>query len=159
MNCEMCGKKIDVYYEVNVEGSILKLCRECSSFGKVIKKSYVTPRVKKKANYIVKDTKKHQEKEEAIEIIIENYGNIIKSAREKMGLKQEELAKRLNEKESLISHIESGKKEPRMELAKKLENFFNIKLIETISEKEVVFKKEYESDKLTIGDMIKIRKR
>jgi len=156
----MCGKKIENYYEVNIEGSILKLCKECSSFGKVVRKHIVQKNVKKMSKPEIKNyTNKNLKKEEPLEIIVNDYGRIIKNAREKMGLKQEELAKRLNEKESLISHIESGKKEPRIELARKLERFFGITLVETISEKETFFKKESGSDQLTIGDMIKIKKR
>ena len=159
MNCDMCGKKVEVFYEVNVEGSILKLCKECSSYGSIIKRSYSTPKVKKKVNNYIQNRNGPKEKEEAIEVIVEDYGSIIKNAREKLGLKQEDLAKRLNEKESLISHIESGKKEPRIELAKKLERFFNIKLVDLMSEKETFFKEKSGSDQLTIGDLIKIKKR
>ena len=78
-------------------------------------------------------------------------------ARERSGLKQEELAKKLNEKESIISSIESGKFKPSINLAHKLEKFFNINLIEELGGEEFELSSS-EGSGMTIGDMIKIKK-
>ena len=89
-----------------------------------------------------------------MQVVVSNYGSLIKNAREKMGLKQEELAKKLNEKESIIQKIETANFKPGMKLAKKLERFFGIKLIEEVEVEKVKIKKE-SSESFTLGHFIK----
>lgn len=143
MNCEMCGKESSLK-TVKIEGINMQVCGQCAKYGQEVQKVKFVERRK-------------FEKVEIEKEVVENYANIIKLAREKLGLKQEELAKKLNEKESTISHIESGKYPPNIRLAEKLEKFFNIDLIEEI-EDEVEVTSGSESGELTIGDMIKIKK-
>ena len=68
-----------------------------------------------------------------------------------MGLKQEELARKINEKESLIHKLENELVEPSLKLAEKLEKFLKIKLIEIYSDENKYVKNN--DDKLTIGDL------
>jgi len=70
-----------------------------------------------------------------------------------MNLTQEELAKKLKEKASIIKRIEEGW-EPPLKLINKIEKFFNIKLREQIEEK--VLEKKSDSKKLTIGDIVEV---
>lgn len=53
-------------------------------------------------------------------------GNRIKFLREELGLKQEELAKKLSVSPSSIGMYETNKREPNNELVIKLANFFNV---------------------------------
>ena len=77
-----------------------------------------------------------------------------------MGLKQEDFAKKINEKLSVVSGIESGRHKPSMELAKKIGRFLRISLVEEIEDKEEEkIAGKGASEELTIGDLIKIRKR
>lgn len=64
--------------------------------------------------------------------LIENYGEIIRNARIKMGISQEELAKQISEKLTIIKKIEQGSFKPPIELARKLEKFLKIKIIEKV---------------------------
>ena len=70
-----------------------------------------------------------------------------------MGLKQAEVAEKIQIKESLYRSIESGRVEPPIELAKKIEDFLKIKIQEEV-------KLDYEAKKdkprggITIGDLI-----
>lgn len=64
--------------------------------------------------------------------LIENYGEIIRKARMKMGISQEELAKQISEKLTIIKKIEQGTFKPSIELARKLEKFLKIKIIEKV---------------------------
>lgn len=64
--------------------------------------------------------------------IVENYGEIIRNARMKIGLSQEEFAKQLSEKITIIKRIEQGNFKPSIELARKIEKFLKIKLIEKV---------------------------
>jgi len=69
-----------------------------------------------------------------------------------MGLTQEQLAKKLKEKLSVIKKIENGW-EPSLTLIRKLEKFFSIKLTEEL--KEEAFERKTRKD-ITIGDVIEI---
>jgi putative transcription factor len=146
MNCEMCGAETSLI-NVIVEGVELNVCKKCASFGKVLRKpskASVKLEVKKP---IAKPQK------EIVEMIVENYSEIIKEKREKMGLKQKELAKFLAERESLIHKMESGSHKPSIELAKKLEKQLSINLVD---EKEIESQNlKTEKKTYTIGDMLK----
>lgn len=143
----MCGKESKMFKAV-IEGSVITVCQECSQFGKIIEKP------KQNFNFKPKNIKKKQEVPETIFLIVDNYAELIKRSREKMNLKQEQVAKKIAEKESLIHSIESGKHEPNINLARKLERFFNIKLVEEHKEKNQNIGKSNASG-LTIGDLIK----
>ena len=150
MMCDMCGKTAELF-RTEVEGTILQVCSECAKFGKVI--SRVRPiEVKKK-----KIEEKFRE-QGVMELIVEDYARKIKGGREKLKLKQVEFAKKISEKESLIQHIESGKSKPSIQLAGKLERFLRIRLIEEYVEKESN-KSKVSSKEVTIGDIIKIKRR
>ena len=146
--CELCGKH-DRLKNVIIEGSILSVCSKCSSFGKAIKLSN-----KKETTAIVPRKIKI---ETTVEIINPEYSRLIKDAREKLNLKQEELAQKISERESVIQHLEAGKLEPSLQLARKLERFLNIKLIEEYSEPSDKTINLADSS-VTIGDLIKMKK-
>ena len=140
MNCELCGKRKELVLAL-VENSEMKVCSDCAKFGKVLRE------IKE-----VEEEEKKVEEEEFVEGIVEDYSKLIKDKREKMGLKQEELAKKLNLKESIIHKIEIGDLEPSIELSKRLENFLRIKLI---TEYNVKYKKIGVNDRvMTLGDLI-----
>ncbi|PUA34411.1 MAG: TIGR00270 family protein [Candidatus Terraquivivens tikiterensis] len=65
---------------------------------------------------------------------VEDFHVRIKNARERMGLSQEELAAQLNEKVGLIRKIEQGEVKPPIELARKIEKFLKIQIIEEVEE-------------------------
>jgi putative transcription factor len=148
--CEMCGKK-DVSVIALVEGTELKVCNDCSKYGKIIRKvQYQQPPIQKTIK------PQHQLKEEEkIEVIVEGFGNIIRQAREKLNLNQEDFGKKINEKTSVIHSLESEHHEPSLELAKKLEKLLKVKLVEEQKIEEVNFSNS--KNQITIGDIIKIR--
>jgi putative transcription factor len=150
-SCEMCGSA-NATVKAKVEGSELKLCMNCAKYGKVISRVFTESHGTPKSQY------KKPELPEKLEIVNEDFSEIIKKAREKLGLKQEELAQKIAEKESLIHHIESGQFTPSIDLAKKFEKFLKIKLVEEYKENHDSEKKK-NSNEVTIGDFIKIRKR
>jgi putative transcription factor len=153
MQCDICGKEVKNLTEVDVEGTILSLCDDCKKFGKPIKKPKRIVRSRKRY-----DT---EEEDKPIEMIRPDYSSVLKSARQKKGLKQEDVAKKLNEKESMIHSLETGHHEPSLDLARKLENFYGVKVIETVDkeEKEKKSKAKSKSSGLTIGDIIKVKKK
>ena len=131
----------------SLEGSVLSVCKSCSKYGKIIEI--------KKSKPAQEPPKKIIRIEEPIEVIVPDFSLKIKNARESLKLKQEELAKKISKKASVIHKLESGHLTPSISLAKKLESFLNIKLIEQYEEekKEINLKDE----DLTIGDLIKIK--
>lgn len=147
-SCEMCGAEGKLFRTL-VEGAEMMLCKECSRFGKVL----AAPRIIIRKESI--KTKK-EEKPEIIEGIVPGYGKLIKEKREKLGLKQEELAKKINEKESLIQKMESDRFEPGIALARKLEQFLKIRLVFTRDEETSVGTGKKEGP-VTIGDIIQIK--
>jgi putative transcription factor len=155
--CEMCGKNGELF-KANIEGAELMVCRECARFGKIISRAKPVLSFKQKEAEKKKAEKPMETvKKEIIQLIVDDYSTRIKNARERLGLKQEELAKKLAERESLIQSIESGKFVPGINLARKFERYLNVKLIE---QHEEAHDSKYKSGSmgLTIGDMINIKK-
>jgi len=146
--CELCGVE-DRLVDAIVEGSVLKVCNRCKEFGDVVGVNR-------------EDVRREQPKrvyfKEPEEYVVDDYGIKIKNAREKLGLKQEELAKKINEKESAIHKIESRQLVPSIVLANKLEKFLGIKLIEKYEEAEKP-KIDFRSGSLTVGDLLRLKKK
>ena len=158
----MCGREGKVY-RADVEGTELNICHHCSKFGK-IKKEVKPPPSKKEVERRRKfeeereKAREAEERKEIIQMVVDNYAALIKKARERKGLKQEEVANKINEKLSLIHQLETGHIGPSIKVAEKLEHFFGIKLIIEIEEEHGKIGKAA-SDEITIGDMIKIKTR
>ena len=140
-SCDLCGRENELF-RVKIEGSMVDACERCSRFGKVLWKLDVV------------EVKSNQIEKEDTENIIENYDKIIRKEREKRNLKQDELARELNEKESVIQKIENKQMMPSLKLARKMEKFFGARLVEDISNYKVEIKKS-ERRGFTIADAIK----
>ncbi len=154
MNCDMCGKDSNLF-KTDIEGTIMNVCKECSKFGKVI--SVIRHQVKETKKKIKKQAEVEPPKEEFILTIVPSYGDIIKKKREQLGIKQEDFAKKISEKASLLHKIETNHFEPSISLTRKIEKFLNVKLIE-IEEVKTRSPTTSKSEGLTIGDFIKVKK-
>ncbi len=124
--------------------------------GKVIEKVKIKLPAKKKKK-LEKQEIKAVSGPKIVQLVVSDYPGRIKTGREKVGLKQEDAAKKLAVKESLLHNIERGHFEPNIELARKLEKFFKITLVEMHKE-EAVEATKGKGEALTIGDLIKVRK-
>ena len=157
MNCDLCGKVEDGLNRTLIEGVELNVCRDCSKFGKFIApvKRY-SP--KEQHKMLQRANQVQSPKEEKIEILVENYAGLIKKKRESMNLSQKDFALKINEKESTVHHIETETFEPPLELAKKLERFLGVKLIEQHEEKHEM-RKARKDEGFTLGDFIKVKNR
>lgn len=151
--CEMCGKTGNLVL-AEVEGVELKVCPNCAKHGVV----------KSRGNYNYNprfQRTSYSKREEVEEKVVENYAHLIREAREKSNLNQEDFAQLLQEKESVTSKWESGSMPPSLEEARKLQRFLGITLIRK-EESEEELKQEKRrpgDDTLTLGDFIKIKKR
>jgi putative transcription factor len=140
--CELCGSK-NATRKTKIDGAVLTACEDCVRLGEEI------PVVE------LKPARKAIPRLEGLEKSVKaNFHIMIKNERAKRNLTQEDLAKKLNEKSSIIKRIEEGW-EPSLSVIKKLEKFFNIKLTEEVEEKQV--EKKTDNAKLTIGDVVEIR--
>lgn len=137
--CEICGIE-----ELNLElvlfkGRKIYACKECiNSFKlvRVIKGSGVDNYGKSYSRQV--STHKPAEKGMSKKVfnylfndyeLVENYNIIIKAAREKMGLTQEVLARKLKVKVSIIKRVEGGRLVPPVDLARKIEKTLNISIL------------------------------
>lgn len=145
MQCDLCGKEAPLF-PIEIEGTTLNACKECSRHGKVLKQpKQISKPVKKK-------------KEEPEYLIVSDYATRIRNAREKTGLTQEQFGKRINEKVSLIQNLEGNKIKPSISLARKLEKTFSIRLVEEDTAEAPEKPKSKKNGNLTVGDLIKVKK-
>tara|TARA_Y100000310_G_C20416127_1_gene684408 strand:- start:309 stop:737 length:429 start_codon:yes stop_codon:yes gene_type:complete len=141
MACDMCGVN-EKLFRARVEGTMLTVCSNCAKHGTIIEE------IKQKRAPL-------PQVEEPEELLVADYAKRIRDARGNE--KQEDFAKKINEKESLLKHWETGKAEPTLAQARKLEKSLSISLIETDSTEYTPTQHE-EGKALTIGDILKVRK-
>ncbi len=152
-----------------IEGAKLTVCVECSKHGTstweesekpaVLPQrsptSYGTPvqtpiQIKKRIITARVDTSQE---------IVQNYAEVIREAREKIGLSHEDLGKKINEKESVLRKIETGKISPNDQLVSKLEHTLKIRLLVPVAEEKAPALPKTPSRELTLGDLIKLGKK
>ncbi len=146
MNCEICDKRAPNPVKIRLEGAVLNVCESCAKLGERISAPPVFA------------PKRSSEFELPKEEIVENYSSLVKSAREKRGMTQEQLAREILEKEFLIQRIEQGRMQPTIILAKKLQRCLGIQLITMTAQEKVEINKS-QSSSPTLGDYIKIKKK
>lgn len=167
MRCEVCGRKIHSEpIRALIEGAKLTVCVECSKHGRIIsreeeereKKTQILAKSKAPVAMVQKK-KPPVAKVEFTQELIEGYDSAIRVAREKLGLSHEELGAKINEKASVLRHIETGKMAPNNQLTSKLEHVLKIKLLVPINEEKVKQQTSKASNReLTLGDLIELNK-
>ncbi|MEM3341667.1 MAG: multiprotein bridging factor aMBF1 [Thermoplasmata archaeon] len=136
MNCEMCGSPGHLT-PVSIEGTLLNVCSKCAKYGTPVSKNEVAkyaPPSERVQKALESRAKKSQSKDvfsnAGEEELVSDFAERILRARQLKGWSQEEFAKKLNEKQSVISKIEGGDMVPPDELVKKIEKLLGIKLME-----------------------------
>ena len=156
MQCEICGATKGEFHQAIIEGSILQVCTRCSKFGAIIEEHpKIDEEEPKKAD--AGNAGKGFHYTEPAENIVDNFQSIVKAAREKKHLTQEQLANAVAEKESVIHKIEAGTLTPPIKTCKKLEQYLGIKLIVQEKKQQIKYqepKLDFKSQKTTIGDLI-----
>lgn len=136
--CEMCGKNVPATRTVIVEGSRLNVCPNCARFGEdyratnggsaPVSQSVIEARLQKRE-------KRMQSKDiysGATVELVDDYGGVIKEAREAKGMDRKQFAASISERELTISKIESNSLVPDDKIIKKIEKALGIKLTETV---------------------------
>lgn len=149
MNCEVCGKQIPDERQAIIADAKLTVCETCAKFGKELPRMHTEP---KKVRLSYTESMPTEE-----ERLVPGWGERIRKARENARLTQEELAKKISEKAGIIRHIEGEKLKPEDAVVKKIEKALKIRLKEKIGFDTGA--RESPAEALTLGDMIKIKKR
>ena len=135
MQCEVCGQRIIGKPRiVIIEGAKMMVCERCSSLGS----PYIEPEAKKGAYPTV--LRRRLKKVTAAKKpsprmiledleVVEDFGRVVRKARERMNLSHEDLGRRIGEKVSVLKKVESGRMIPDLKLARKLEHALKIKLL------------------------------
>jgi putative transcription factor len=89
------------------------------------------------------------------EELVEDYGERVRQARQKHGLSIEDLGKKLNERQTELAKLEQGTYHPPDTLVRKLEKFFNIKLMEKPEFVPGSAKPAGAGGPVTLGDLIR----
>jgi len=131
LNCEICGKRIEGKpRKVMIDNSILEVCASCANLGEREVKEKPRERYSVRQQISRGISKIDLEEME----VVSDYASIIRKARERMGLSQDDLAQKVNEKASVIRLIESGKMKPNFMMSKKLEHALRVDLFTMIEE-------------------------
>jgi putative transcription factor len=149
-SCDMCGRK-EAPFKALVEEVELTVCESCSKFGKVLTTKRPAQKAPHTRHYPAK-----KEEQELLEFVGEDASLKIRQKREHLKLTQKEFAKMVNEKESVIHHIENNASHISLELARKLERMLDIQLVEKA--KETVVEKAQKPEAFTLGDFIRVKK-
>ena len=148
VNCEMCGSDVNSVVNIRVAGSIVRACSSCKSMGKEVD----GPSVGQSSHTFYKKSRNNLGEES----VVENYASILSSAISRKGLNTHQAARLTNIKESTLNKFLTSKLKPDVDIAKRLERFFEITLLERVSGGSVdSFINDDKSSNLTLGDMIR----
>ncbi|EFW92507.1 hypothetical protein ZOD2009_09368 [Haladaptatus paucihalophilus DX253] len=145
VQCEMCGAETASPKTIKVEGAELDVCDNCADFGTEVKTQqtsststkYSTSSSSSSGNSSTStgsagssggSRSRRRDMFDDMDEIAPDYDDRIRNARESTGLSQEDLAKELNEKASLISKLEHGDILPSDSVQRKLEKKLDISL-------------------------------
>jgi len=144
---------------VIIEGAKLVVCSDC---GKLGKETWEPPRPRSViARPMVKPKPKPQDlpREVAEYELPEDFAKRVRAAREKLSLTQEELAKRVKERLSIIQKVESGKIIPDMKLSRLLEHVLRVKLLVPRKEPTGLEGQPATPPELTLGDLVQFKQK
>lgn len=143
MLCEMCGKDVEATSRVRVEGSVLRLCADCSRFGVVLdapSAPAAAPPARSggagvplaSGGAAPRRPRSTEERDLFKELpdmeLADDWSKRIRVAREHLAWTPEELGKRLNEKKSVVLKMESGSFRPPDATIRKIESLLKIRL-------------------------------
>ena len=139
MLCEMCGNDVETTRRVRIEQSVLQLCPACARFGTPVDPppaaaAAPSPRTTEPTVRSGRPTRSRRLEERDLyqEIgeleLAPDWGPRVRRAREALAWTPEELAKRLNEKKSVVLKLEGGAFHPPDALVRKLEHLLKVRL-------------------------------
>ncbi len=162
MECEICGKTVPENNPIRakIEGSVMVVCKECSKLG-TIQKAPPKPKFRQQPKGKKLKTKQnnYSRTDEPTEELIEDFNLKIRNARESKNWSREDLGKKINERVSVITRIETGKMTPDTKLTKKIEKILNIKLLEKVNNIDLNQFINTSTGERTLGSIMKIKRK
>ncbi|HTW54906.1 MAG TPA: multiprotein bridging factor aMBF1 [Thermoplasmata archaeon] len=146
MLCEMCGNEVETTSRTRIEGSVLRVCPACARFGTPVdppppsappvarpgSARSPAPVVRPAAGRATGPGRRLAERDLYEEIgeleLASDWPKRVRVAREALGWAPEELAKKLNEKKSVVLKVEAGGFHPSDELVRKIEHLLKVRL-------------------------------
>ena len=145
--CELCGKIVDSTTTVKVAGTLVSSCSNCKGLGASVDIGGIDKTLK---------TFRPRNKTQEVLEVVPNYTNLLNSSLGKKDINLHQLAHVLNIKESSLNKYFSGKIQPNIEMARKLENYLSIKLVVIVETKSVNVGDFMNNDSASdsLGDML-----
>ncbi len=177
VQCEMCGTETSSPNRVKIEGAELDVCDECTDFGTEVQTQDASGSTSTKYSTSSSSSgsaggtsggtsasgggggssgggrSRGQDMFDDIDELAQDYDERIRGGRESAGLSQEDLAKSLNEKASLIRKLEHGDTLPSDEVQSKLEKELDIDLSGGGAD-DTEWEGGSSSGEYTLGDMV-----
>jgi putative transcription factor len=163
MPCEMCGKPLPFHATIVVEGARMRVCAGCAKFGKVVEEPRPKGAAPSGSGPAVGPAPRPRNRAEkpvpleSDEELVADFGERIRKAREGRRVTVEDLARAINERQSIVQKVEAGTYFPDPELTRKIEASLQIRLRERVE--AVHPEKARAQGGVTIGDLIKMQKK
>ena len=180
VQCEMCGAETASPNTVKVEGAELDVCDDCADFGTEVRQESSSSTSTKYSTSSSSGSGsgsgssssgrssgsagggggsssgggRRRDMFDEMDEVAQDYDQRIRSARERNGMSQEELAKQLNEKASLIRKLERGDTLPSDQVQRKLEKALDISLTEGAGDEETEWEGSSAAGETTLGDVV-----
>lgn len=179
-SCELCGRNMKGHgRNVEIEGARMNVCPQCAArFGRapsgMDQRGSPTPSVRpswvgeprRPAPQVPRRATSRRPKPRATTgtrledmILIEDYASIIRKARQKKQLSQEELAQKVGERVSTLQSIEAGRLKPTGKTIRGLERELDISLLEPISSTPIRTSKGVSRGGPTLGDRVVVKRK
>ena len=181
-SCELCGRGMKGRgRNVTIEGAQMNVCPQCASkFGGNSSRPEKSapsiahsrpswtgrpdttserPRYSQKPRPLTKPKPRRGGPQLDELVLIEDYANVIRSARQKRGLNQEALAQKVAERISTLQSIESGRLKPTGKTIRGLERELEISLLEPIGAAPLKITRERSVGGSTLGDIVKVKRK
>lgn len=162
MICEMCGSEVPITKPMIVEGTKLNLCPNCARFGDEYKGQTPTPSTPVPKSVIEDRLQRRERRMQTKDIysasvmeLIDDYGTVVRNAREAKGLDLDEFSKSIFERKGTIARIEANDLVPDDKLIGKLEKALNIALKEEVRSGGQVGGGGNRSEGMTLSNFIK----
>jgi len=144
--CEMCGRK-STLAAADIEGVELKVCNSCAGFGTLKRQPLMPLPVPKEIALMPEFT------------VVDNYAFLLRAAREKSSLTQEEFARLLQEKASAVTRWEAGAAKPLVDTARRIGKILGLTLVQLEESAPTKTEPVKKSGELTVGDLVKVKRR
>ncbi|MFB6152482.1 MAG: multiprotein bridging factor aMBF1 [Haloarculaceae archaeon] len=174
VQCEMCGTETNSPNRVKIEGAELDVCDECTDFGTEVKQGsegsststkYSTGSSSSSSSAGSSgstgssgsgggSSRPRTDMFDEMDELAQDYDDRIRSGRESAGLSQEELARQLNEKSSLIRKLERGDTLPSDDVQRKLERALDVDLSAGGTAEETEWESDSATGEYTLGDVV-----